>query len=268
MNRIFHQVIINSKLYLPLMAILVFLSGCSKPPEGMINIPEGETIIGSNETDTEGKAIQYGNKKPWFLNEHPEHKINVKEFHMDKFEVTNKDYQEFVAATKHRAPSYWEKGSHPPNMSENPVSMISWFDARAYCKWKDKRLPTEAEWERAARGKDGRKFPWGNDFDLKKLNTMGIHGGTTPVGTFMGGKSPYGLFDMAGNVQEWTLDSYKAYSGNDYKDNDFGEKFKVVRGGGWGGIGHYASEVYVRTAYRNYAPPGGTYDDVGFRCAW
>ncbi len=73
---------------------------------------------------------------------------------------------------------------------------------------------------------------------------------------------------MAGNVQEWTLDSYLQYPNSDYKDDDFGERFKVVRGGGWGGIGHYGSEVYVRSAYRNYAPPGGTYNDVGFRCAW
>jgi iron(II)-dependent oxidoreductase len=97
---------------------------------------------------------------------------------------------------------------------------------------------------------------------------MGIHGGTTQIGTFTGGTSPYGVFDMAGNVQEWVLDSYKPYTDSDYEDKDFGERFKVVRGGGWGGIGHYASEVYVRAAYRNYAPPGGTYDDVGFRCAW
>lgn len=268
MKHLLHKINTKYKFYLPLMAILILLSGCSKPPEGMIKIEKGETIIGSNEMDTEGKAIQYGNKKPWFLNEHPEHKIIVKEFYIDKFEVTGKDYQEFVTATNHRIPSYWQGGTFPANQAENPVSMVSWFDAKEYCKWKSKRLPAEVEWERAARGSDGRRFPWGNDFKLKKLNTMGIHGGTTPVGTFNEGKSPYGIFDMAGNVQEWTLDSYKPYAGNEYEDRDFGEKFKVVRGGGWGGLGHYGSEVYVRTAYRNYAPPGGTYDDVGFRCAW
>lgn len=268
MKGIFHKRSIKYITYLPLLAFILILSGCSKPPEGMVKIEKGEAIMGSNELDTEGKAIQYGNKKPWFLNEHPEHKVIVKQFYMDKSEVTNKDYQEFVAANNHRAPSYWEAGSVARGMEDNPVNMVSWFDAKEFCKWKSKRLPTEAEWEKAARGTDGRRFPWGNDFDLKKLNTMGIHGGTTPVGTFQNGKSPYGLFDMAGNIQEWTLDSYKQYPESDYKDSDFGERFKVVRGGGWGGIGHYASEVYVRSAFRNYAPPGGTYNDVGFRCAW
>lgn len=268
MNYRLQKIALKLKFYMPFMAILLLLSGCSKPPEGMVKIEEGETIIGSNELDKEGKAIQYGNKKPWFLNEHPEHKIIVKEFHIDKFEVTNKEYHEFVTAENHRPPSYWENGSFPQDKADHPVNMVSWFDAKQYCKWKKKRLPTESEWERAARGNDDKRFPWGNKFDLKKLNTMGIHGGTTPVGTFAEGKSPYGIFDMSGNVQEWTLDSYKPYPENTYEDTDFGERFKVVRGGGWGGIGHYASEVYVRAAYRNYAPPGGTYDDVGFRCAW
>ncbi|MEE9543267.1 MAG: SUMF1/EgtB/PvdO family nonheme iron enzyme [Thermodesulfobacteriota bacterium] len=234
----------------------------------MVKIDKGEIVKGSNEIDKEGKAIQYGNKKPWYLNEHPEHKVVVKEFYMDKFEVTNDDYHKFIEAKGHRTPSNWIKGLFPANDAEKPVNMVSWFDAKAYCKWMKKRLPTETEWEKASRGTDGRRFPWGDQFNIKKLNTMGIHGGTTPVGIFEDGKSPYGIFDMAGNVQEWTIDSYKQYPGSDYKDDDFGERFKVVRGGGWGGIGHYGSEVYVRSAYRNYAPPGGTYDDVGFRCAW
>lgn len=268
MTHLIRKISMKTTLYLPLMAALIFLYSCSKPPEGMIKIPGGETIMGSDEIDKEGKAIQYGNKKPWFLNEHPQHKVVVDEFYIDKFEVTNKEYQGFVDAQGHKIPSYWESGSFPPNMIDNPVNMVSWFDAKAFCKWKKKRLPTEAEWEKAARGTDGRRFPWGNDFDLKKLNTMGIHGGTTPVGTFKDGVSPYGLFDMAGNIQEWISDSYKQYPESAYEDNDFGEKFKVVRGGGWGGIGHYASEVYIRTAFRNYAPPGGTYNDVGIRCAW
>ena len=268
MSYLFHKATTGLKLYLPLVAVMILFAACSKPPEGMIKIEEGESVIGSNEIDTEGKAIQYGNKKPWFLNEHPEHKELVKSFSIDKYEVTNKDYQKFVTAKNHRAPSYWPGGVAPADQRDNPVQMVSWFDAKEYCKWIGKRLPTEVEWERAARGDDGRRFPWGNEFDLKKLNTMGIHGGTTQIGTFTGGTSPFGVFDMAGNVQEWVLDSYKPYENSDYEDKDFGERFKVVRGGGWGGIGHYASEVYVRAAYRNYAPPGGTYDDVGFRCAW
>jgi formylglycine-generating enzyme required for sulfatase activity len=268
MKRLSIRKAIKINLLLPILLILPLLAGCSKPPEGMVEIPKGEAIKGSNETDTEGKAIQYGNKKPWFLNEHPQHKVTVEEFYIDKFEVTNSDYREFTQATGHRTPSDWDGGSFDANDGDKPVTMVSWFDAKAYCKWKSKRLPTETEWEKAARGTDGRRFPWGNDFDLKKLNTMGMHGGTVTIGTFEDGKSPYGLYDMSGNVQEWVLDSYLKYPDSDYEDKDFGERFKVVRGGGWGGIGHYASEVYVRSAYRNYAPPGATYNDVGFRCAW
>jgi formylglycine-generating enzyme required for sulfatase activity len=101
---------------------MILFAACSKPPEGMIKIEEGESTIGSNEIDTEGKAIQYGNKKPWFLNEHPEHKELVKSFYIDKYEVTNKDYQEFVTAENHRAPSYWPGGEAPGGSGGKPCS--------------------------------------------------------------------------------------------------------------------------------------------------
>jgi len=88
-----------------------------------------------------------------------------------------------------------------------------------------------------------------------------------PIGRFEDGKSPYGVYDMAGNAQEWVEDWYKPYPGNDFNDKDYGEKFKVVRGGGWGGMGHYSLQVYVRTSFRNTALPDGRFNDVGFRCA-
>ena len=247
---------------------LLMLFGCSSPPPGMVHVPGGEFIMGSNLVDTEAKALQYGSRKPWYANERPERKLTLGDFYIDRTEVTNREYSEFVDAMKRRAPLNWPGGEYPANIAEHPVVRISWADALDYCKWRKKRLPTEAEWEKAARGADGRDFPWGNVFDEKKVNTLGIYGGATPVGTFKDGASPYGALDMAGNVQEWTEDWYKPYPGNDYKDDDYGEKFKVARGGGWGGVGHYNLQVYVRSAYRNIAPPEGAFDDVGLRCVW
>lgn len=250
------------------LTVAIMLAGCKSPPQDMINIPKGEFTMGSNEVDKEAKALQYGSTKPWYANERPERKVAVKDFYIDRIEVTNQKYKAFVDATHHRTPPHWQAGQIPSGLADHPVAYVSWADADEYCKWAGKRLPTEAEWEKAARGTDGRKFPWGNEFDIKKLNTMGEYGGTTPAGMFPDGKSPYGVLDMAGNVQEWVEDWYKAYPGNDYNDKDYGEKFRVVRGGGWGGMGHYTLQVYVRAAYRNTAPPEGMFNDLGFRCAW
>lgn len=251
-----------------LTAALLMLAGCKSPPEDMVKIPAGEFTIGSNEVDREAKALQYGSRKPWFANERPERKTDLKEFHIDRFEVTNKEYKEFVDAKGHNPPPDWTGGAYNPAKADHPVAYVSWYDADEYCAWKGERLPTEAEWEKAARGTDGRKFPWGNEFDIKKVNTMGEFGGTTPVGMLKDGKSPYEIYDMAGNIQEWVADWYGQYPGNDFKDEDYGEKFKVVRGGGWGGMGHYTLQVYVRSSFRNVAPPKGMFNDVGFRCAW
>ena len=258
---------LNTGFFIFLTTFLL-LTGCkSPPPADMTLVPAGEFIMGSNEVDREAKALQYGSRKPWYANERPERKVTLPDFYIDRTEVTNKSYKEFVDATKHEPPPDWVNGAYTGS-PDKPVVYVNWADASAYCEWKGRRLPTEQEWEKAARGTDGRRFPWGNDFDLKKVNTMGEYQGTTPVGTFQEGKSPYGALDMAGNVQEWTADWYKAYPGSDYNDKDYGEKFKVIRGGGWGGMGHYTLQVYVRAAFRNMAPPEGRYNDVGFRCAW
>ena len=251
----------------PLIACLLLLSGCAKPPEDMVLIPAGEFKMGSNEVDTEAKAIQYGDKRPWYANERPESKVNLKAFYIDRYEVTNAGYLEFVKATNHRQPDYWQNGIYPPNTDKNPVVTVDWNEAKAYCEWKGRRLPSEAEWEKAARGTDGRRFPWGNEFEIKKTNALGAYNGLLPVGTFEDGKSPYGVYDMAGNVQEWVEDWYKPYPGNDFNDKNYGESRKVVRGGGWGGMGHYSLQVYLRTSFRNMAVPDGRYNDVGFRCA-
>ncbi|MFQ5428004.1 MAG: formylglycine-generating enzyme family protein [Thermodesulfobacteriota bacterium] len=247
----------------------ILFSGCAKEkslPENMVLIPAGEFIIGSNRVDTDAKAMQYGSRKPWFANESPERKVDLKAFYIDRTEVTMAAYSKFLSATSRKPPADWPGGRMPEGRGEYPVTNVSWFDASEYCKWKGGRLPTEQEWEKAARGTDGRVFPWGAEFDIKKVNTLGEYGGVTPVGKFPDGASPYGVLDMAGNVQEWTADWYTQYPGNTYDDKDYGEKFKVVRGGGWGGMGHYTMQVYVSAPFRSIAPPRGGYNDVGFRC--
>lgn len=257
---------------LPLLLLTLLLNGCmpKKEPatETMLLVPAGEFIMGSNRKDTHGKTAEFGMAKPLFLDEHPERRVFLPAFYIDRYEVTNDQYYEYVLATRSRPPAYWVNGAIPPGRGSYPVTDVNWYEADRYCRWRGDRLPSEAQWEKAARGPAGQEFPWGNEYDSRKVNA-GDSGrrDLAPVGSYEAGRSPYGAYDMAGNVWEWTQDWYQPYPGSDYHSDAFGEKFKILRGSSFGGIGHYALADFYRGAHRFFAAPEQRFSDAGIRCA-
>ena len=220
----------------------------------MVLIPAGDFFMGSPEG--EGRD-----------DEHPQHKVFVDTFYMDKYEVTNDQYKQFMDATGHKAPAYWNNATY--NQSNHPVVGVEWYDAKAYCEWAGKRLPTEAEWEKAARGGlVGKKYPRGDSITHDDANYDVTGGkdrwrGTSPVGSFTA--NGYGLHDMAGNVWEWCADWYDAgYYAKSSEQNPAGPSSgsaRVLRGGSW-----YGNAYFLRAANRSYYAPTITYNNNGFRC--
>ena len=202
--------------------------------------------------------------------EKPVRQIYVNAFYMDKFEVTVGQYARYLEATEMEEPPDWSTMNQVQHL-RRPVVNVSWEDAVNYCKWAGKRLPTEAEWEKAARGTDGRIYPWGNEAPTRLHANYGRkdwddHLALAPVGSFEAGKSPYGIYDMAGNAWEWVFDWYGLdYYKNGPDKNPIGPAKgieKVVRGGSW----LYVSE-FLRSAHRFNAQPMNRHFGYGFRCA-
>lgn len=264
-------------------------------PDDMVVIPAGEFLMGSP-AGTDGLP-----------DEQPQRAIYLGSFSIDRYEVTNADYLEFVTATKHRIPennnpraTLWSDHGPMPGTERHPVVNVSWTDADAYCRWAGKRLPTEAEWEKAARGTDGRRYPWGNDWDIRLANSAsfwaqrtvefasgndwdafwvrgegariardkGLNGEilTMPAGSFPTATSPYGLYDMAGNAAEWVEDWYDP---NFYRTGPLTDPhgpargaIKAMRGGSW-----LKPAVSLRTTDRDWGTMDSRPSGTGFRCA-
>ncbi len=255
---------------LVMVGIVAMLSSChrnSTPEiEGMVYIPAGEFIIGSNDEDNESLAEEFGAREIFFKNEQPVRKIYLKDFYIDKFETTNENYRQFIIKAGYPPPSKWENNTYETGRGNYPVKNVNWQNAYSYCASMGKRLPTEGEWEKAARGPNGNIFPWGNEFDVEKANLN--TGDTVPVESMPEDKSFYGVFDMAGNIGEWTSSWYEPYPGSTFKSKDFGNKYKVIKGAAGNTEGHYnLIKIFSRSSYRSYFPSKLKVEDVGFRCA-
>ena len=253
----------------------------------LLYVPAGEFEMGSNDGGDDEKPV---------------HTVSLDAFWIDQTEVTNAMFQEFVQATGYQSEAEkrgsswlfdpkdnnwkdtngadWQHPQGPDSnlsgLSGHPVVHVSWNDASAYCEWAGRRLPTEAEWEKAARGTDARVYPWGSSLDGSRANFADVNLNvdwadknvddgyqfTAPIGSYPDRASPYGALDMAGNVWEWTDSWYDAYPGNTVSNGSFGSTYRILRGGSWYNLGDD-----LRAAYRRGGGPGYTNDVIGFRCA-
>ena len=271
---------------------MAFASG---KPDDMVLVPTGEFRMGA-------PAGSGG-----LPDEQPERAVLLSAFYIDRFEVTNEAYFLFVSMSGHRMPensnpaaTLWKDRRPMPGIERHPVVNVSWTDADAYCRWAGKRLPTEAEWEKAARGTDGRRYPWGDQWDVLLANSASYWAGRTvqfdsgadweafwvkgegahiakekglngevltmPIGSFPGSTSVYGLFDMAGNVAEWVQDWYDPnYYPSGPLTNPTGPPrgaIKSMRGGSW-----LKPAVSLRTSDRDWGTIDSRPSGTGFRCA-
>ncbi len=277
-----------------------------RPQDGaaMVFVPAGEFMMGAGDAEL---AIVGAGGPPKLAggDEQPKHPVYVEGFWIDQTEVTNAQFSQFVNLTGYQTTAeargfglsggeeiYGATFFHPRGVEtgiddkpNHPVVQVSWQDAQTYCEWAGGRLPTEAEWEKAARGAaSDRLFPWGNAFQMPEFNVATVtnfcsascayeegrdpnvddgFAHTAPVGSFPAGASPYGALDMAGNVWEWVADYYVGYPGTTYEQaEDFGESYRVVRGGSWDNAAQH-----LRVTFRQNNEPHWRTDGTGFRCA-
>jgi iron(II)-dependent oxidoreductase len=272
----------------------------AKDSKDLVLIPEGEFVMGLSEAEAE-KVVKdfYGNAtvspRMYFM-ECPEHKVKVRAFRISQYEVTNQEYKEFISdggyerkefwkelivmpnvntsytgmdrirlfkdTTGKFGPATWENGSFPAGKENHPVEGVSWYEATAYCRWRKLRLPSETEWEYAARGSDKRRFPWGNEPSVASNWSEGDHT-SKPVGSVPEDRSPMGVLDMGGNVWEWTSDSWHPYPNSpvgelEKPDDTFG----IIRGGTY-----QSSWIEMRTTFRRRMEKLDRRPMNGFRCA-
>ena len=228
-------------------------------------IPPSAFIMGSDIEPFYGTILPQSRYAK--LDEAPIHVQFLEPYRIARYPVTNAEYEAFVNATGHAPPPQWKGGSVSAAEAALPVVHVSWYDAHAYAQWVQGRLPTEAEWEKAARGADGRIYPWGNEFEPSaEQGAALLTDQPTPVGNRPAAVSPYGVHEVAGNVWEWTADWYQPYEGNLHRDSDYGEKHKVLRGGSWLEVRDETANRYFRCANRLHAPPNYTASNIGFRC--
>ncbi|MBL8179636.1 MAG: formylglycine-generating enzyme family protein [Bryobacterales bacterium] len=227
----------------------------------MVFIPRGEFLRGRSHALPDDGLQWYPEV---MKDDRPVKKIHVAPFYMDRTEVTNAGYARFIAATKHRPPYHWPNGQPPPDKLHHPVANVSWDDAAAYAKWAGKRLPTEAEWERACRGlREGATYSWGESKPTPKLARFGTV--TGPQDSARCPANDFGLHDIAGNVWEWTQDwydrDYYAVSPNTNPQGPPTGRYRVLRGGSWADV-----PKYLTCAYRSWARPAERSPNIGFRC--
>jgi iron(II)-dependent oxidoreductase len=260
-------------VFVPFVVYIFFNRGIPPEIDGMVYIPEGEFIMGSKGRLEQGYnggdgrvGLEVG------VDEIPSHTVRVKGFYIDRYEVTNAQYKIFMDATGREAPVdsvapdapyNWRNGNYPEGEDKHPVVNVTWYDADTYCRWKGKRLPTEGEWEKTCRGNEGRRWSFGNNFISHFVNTHELDlKWSQAVGSFPEDRSPYGVYDMSGNVSEWTESWYNPYPLSILKRDTFGENNKVIRGGAW-----LTDNLTARCARRNFAIPEKKHRTMGFRCA-
>lgn len=263
---------------------LTTLDNPEKITEGMVLIPEGEFLMGSNHPECS-------------LDEQPVHSVYVDDFYIDKYEVTNSQFKKFIDANpewgkkkwwnpkagiddKYHDGEYlknWKGNNYPEGKGKFPVVYVSWYAAVAYSNWVGKRLPTEAEWEKAARGGfEGLDFPWGNTINPSQASYPPHGGADTPIGLYPA--NAYGLYDMIGNVMEWCLDAYdpEFYRKSPYRNPIAGaekisqviENFLYIKNHRvTKGVACCPDPIHLRIAFRDYHFPVCTHADTGFRCA-